>query len=98
MCETIAYLTPAPAQDTVILTTGTFHTTQKRKQSEVVQQTAALFDIAPECFQCFDGRSFRITNKLVCDYLQTFFQYEKPWQAFSREEVEQAISKWEDVL
>jgi hypothetical protein len=98
LVDTLAYLTPAPAQNTVIVTTGTFRTTAKRDPKEVVQRTATLFDVSKETFQCFDGRSFRIVNKLLCDYLGSFFQYEKPWQAHSPKEVEQAVAKWEDVL
>jgi hypothetical protein len=98
LLDTIAYLTPAPAQHTVIVTTGTFRSTPKRRAKEVVHRAATLFEIAPESFQCFDGRSFRIVNRLLCDYLQTFFRYAKPWQALSPKEVEQAIAKWENIL
>jgi hypothetical protein len=98
LLDTIPYLTPAPAQHTVIVTTGTFRSTPKRRPKEVVHRTASLFEIGPESFQCFDGRSFRIVNRLLCDYLQTFFRYEKPWQALSPKEVEHAVAKWDDIL
>lgn len=98
LLDTIPYLTPAPAQHTVIVTTGTFRSTPKRRAKEVVHRAASLFEIAPESFQCFDGRSFRIVNRLLCDYLQTFFAYEKPWQALSPKEVEQAVAKWDNIL
>jgi hypothetical protein len=98
LLDTLAYLTPAPAQNTVIVTTGTFRSTPKRSHKEVVHRAARLFDISKESFQCFDGRSFRIVNKLLCDYLQTFFQYDKPWQALSPKEAEQTVAKWEDIL
>ncbi len=54
-------------QNSVILTTGTFHSTAKRNQKGVVQMAASLFDIPPDSFECFDGRSFRIVNRLLCD-------------------------------
>ncbi|MFQ5978925.1 MAG: LAGLIDADG family homing endonuclease [Candidatus Heimdallarchaeota archaeon] len=98
LLETVSYLTPAPAQNTVILTTGMFRTTAKRDHKEVVQMTASLFDISTDSFQCFDGRSFRLANELVCDYLQTFFQYEKPWQALAPKEQETIIAQWEAIL